>query len=263
MKKLALSILLLLLIQLPLLANNLITKGDDFYNKRATGYDLTTLQVNSSNINESIKLYEQARQSDDPAIKEAATVKLLRSYYFLGEYVLSNPEAKRQLFDKAKQIGENTVEEFPKSAKLNFWTGAMVGMWAQEFGTLAAAMDGAADKMKRYIEASIKTDPQYLKGAAYRSLGRLHFKSPNIMFVLAWPSKEKAIENYQKSLSIDPDNLYSKRFLAESYLEKGKKEEARKLLKEVVESDYESIGTVEDSKVRQECENLLKSAAVN
>jgi cytochrome c-type biogenesis protein CcmH/NrfG len=67
-------------------------------------------------------------------------------------------------------------------------------------------------------------------------LGRLHYKSPNIILILTWPDKNKAKAYIEEVLAARPDNLEAKMFLADIIWDIGDREAAKKLYREVVNS---------------------------
>ncbi len=204
------TILVILLLSTTLFANEFIKKADSLRAHRADNFNPETLIADSTNVNPAIDLLKKAVETTEGKEQEEAVWKLLRTYYFKGYYCTDNSDMKQLIYDQGKELGEKFLEKYPESPGINVWTAILWGVWGEEHGIVAAATSGVAGKMRDYCEKAIEVDPEWSNGAAYRILGRLHFKAPNIPFVLGWPDNDDAIENLEKARKIDPDNLFIK-----------------------------------------------------
>ncbi|MBD3287942.1 tetratricopeptide repeat protein [candidate division KSB1 bacterium] len=258
MRFFAQGFVLIFLIVTCLSGQSLIQQADSLYELRGENFNEETLLADSTNINKAIDLYKQAIENNTGAEKEEAIWKLMRAYYFKGNYTTHDSELKKAIYDKGKNLGEEGLDEFPKSKGINLFSAIVWGVWGEEFGILKAARKGVAGKIKDRCETVIEIDPMFDEAGAYRVLGRVHFKAPKIPFILGWPSKDKAVEYLQKAHEKYPENLTTKQFLAEALYEKDKKEEAISLMKEILAEEETVEGIAEDAVLKAEVRETLK-----
>ncbi len=251
------TILVILLLSTTLFANEFIKKADSLRTHRADNFNPETLIADSTNVNPAIDLLKKAVETTEGKEQEEAVWKLLRTYYFKGYYCTDNSDMKQLIYDQGKELGEKFLEKYPESPGINVWTAILWGVWGEEHGIVAAATSGVAGKMRDYCEKAIEVDPEWSNGAAYRILGRLHFKAPNIPFVLGWPDNDDSIENLEKARKIDPENLFIKQYLAETLYDEGEKEKAFKLMDEVLSAKEVNQGIVEDAWIKHKSKLLL------
>ena len=249
--------MLVLFIVTCLSAQSLIQKADSLYDLRGENFNKETLLADSTNINKAIELYKKAIETNTEAKKEEAIWKLMRAYYYKGKYTTNDSELKKTIYDMGKNLGEKNLEVFPESKGINLFSAIVWGVWGEEYGILKAARKGVAGKIKDRCEKVLEIDPLFDEAGAYRVLGRVHFKAPKIPFILGWPSKDKAVELLQKAHEVAPENLTTKQFLAEALYEKDKKEEAIKLMKEILSDNEVVEGVAEDAVIKKEVKEKL------
>ncbi len=257
-KTIILFVSIVLISFLNLLAQDLMEKADEYWDKRGENFDASKLLADSANINQAISLYKEIIKQSTGAEKEEATWKLIRAYYFKGKYCTSDKDMKKKIYDLGKNLGESALKEFPNSAGINLFTAIVWGVWGEEYGILAAARKGVAGKIKDLCEKAIKIDPNFDEAGAYRVLGRVYFKAPKIWPILRWPSKEKAVEILEKAYKQAPDNLTTKQFLAEALYSQGEKKRAIALMKEILNASGVHEGVAEDAVLKHEVRATLK-----
>lgn len=256
MKKI-INAIILFAIATTLSAQTLLEKAESAYEKRGEMFNAATLLADPANINQAIKLYEQAINQLQGDQKAEATWKLIRAYYFKGRYTTNNTDERKKIYDLGKNIGEKGIVEFPKSPGIFLFTAIVWGVWGEEYGILKAARQGVAGKIKEYCEKVIELDPNFDDAGGYRVLGRVYFKAPKIPLILGWPSTDKAIEILKKGQQIAPKNLITKQFLAEALYKKDKTQEAIKLMEDVLNEKELIDGIVEDAVVKDEVKKTL------
>ncbi len=234
------------------LADNLINVADSLYNHRGNSFNPETQLADSAIIDSVISLYKISIEEPAGKSKEEAIWKLLRAYYYKGNFTTNEKDLKKEIFDKGKNLGVESLNEYPESAEINFWTAVLYGVWAEEYGKLKAAREGAAGKIRDYCEKVIELDSMFADAGGYRILGRVHFKSPKIPLILGWPSKEKAVEYLERAVALAPDNLFGKQYLAEALYERDQKQRAISLMQEIVVSDNTELGVAETAQVKRE-----------
>jgi tetratricopeptide (TPR) repeat protein len=248
---------LLLITSSGLLAQSALEQADALWEKRGENFNAQTLLADPGNIDQAIKLYQEALAPATGDVKAEVTWKLIRAYYFKGNYTTKDSEGKKAIFDQGKVLGEKAIVEFPDSPGINLFTAIVWGVWGEEYGLVKAATEGVAGKIKKYCEKVIELDPNYDNAGGYRVLGRVYFKAPKIPLILGWPSNDKAIEFLEKGLQIAPDNLITQQFLAEALYKDGQKERAIQLLNAVLATTELVGGVAEDADTKNEVKQLL------
>ncbi|NOZ63299.1 MAG: hypothetical protein GXO74_16720 [Calditrichaeota bacterium] len=247
-----------LIFSLNLLAQGLLEKADEFWDKRGDNFNADKLLADSAQINQAISLYQQILAKAVGQEKEEATWKLIRAYYFKGKYCTADKDMKKKIYNLGKDLGEASLKEFPNSAGITLFTAIVWGVWGEEYGILAAARKGVAGKIKDLCEKSIEVDPNFDGAGGYRVLGRVYFKAPKIWPFLRWPSKTKAVEILEKGHKLAADNLTTKQFLAEALYSQGKKKRAVALMNEILNASGVHEGVAEDAVLKDEVRGTLQ-----
>jgi tetratricopeptide (TPR) repeat protein len=168
-----------------------------------------------------------ARLAENARDFEAAW-KLARACYWLGGHVAASE--RRQQYERGVTAGRRAVELDPDRPEGHFWMAADMGALAESSGLLAGLRYRSA--VKRELEVVLKIDAAYQQGSADRALGRWYLRVPGLF----GGSKEKSVEHLQRSLDYDPDSAASHYFLAETYLEMDRPEDARRELQKVLDA---------------------------
>jgi tetratricopeptide (TPR) repeat protein len=241
------------------LAEDSMTKADSLFEQRNAIFNAAELLADSDNVNEAISLYQNEFDTNaDSSKKQEALWKLLRAYYFKGNFTTKDNSDKKQIFSKGIEIGEKYLDEFPKSAEIHCWLGILWGYWGEVHSTLTAARKGVPGRVKYYAEKTIALDDTCLDGGGYRMLGRLYFKVPRIPLLMNWPSKKKSLEYLEKAYEIAPENMLNKLYLAEVLFANNKDERARKLLTEILNTTEIKHGLAVDTWVKRQAEELMQ-----
>ncbi|HUR82015.1 MAG TPA: hypothetical protein VM733_14720 [Thermoanaerobaculia bacterium] len=265
----------LMLFALPLSAQ--LADGDRHYAARAEGAQ--GAHARAGNVDAAIAAYQRAVAADGSDLE--AHWKLLRAYRYKGAYTTSNNEQKKQIYAAAKVAGEKAValaykklgmtakssekqvadaaKKVPGAGEVFLWDAVNWGEWALAYGKLAAARQGAADRIRREATIAHLTDPRMEGGAPARVLGRLHDQTPRIPFVTGWASQKDALRFLNESLRVAPDNKLTMVFLAEAMVsdDSGKKAQAKQILRGVVNNPNDPQYPVEDAAAVDEAKALL------
>ncbi|MBF0430061.1 MAG: tetratricopeptide repeat protein [Fibrobacteria bacterium] len=231
-----------------------IDPGINWFKRRAEGADGRWAKAGP--IDSAIHYFKIAygEHSD----KEGA-VRLMACYYFKGTFVPMSKDERKKVYNNGKMLGASALKKHPTFAPLKYWQAVMFGKWAEVYGKLAAVKQGSAGKMKSMLDDIIKQDSTFRKGAALSLLGRMNHQAPRIPFLLTWPSNKDAIKLLRKAVSIHPENLKSRLFLADVLKDEGKKEEARKILKEIINTLPRADFLIEDRTDISSAEKMLKN----
>ena len=238
-------------------ACDFLKQADKLYQSRARGFDNELLLADSVLADSCITLYLLAVDESEGPVREEASWKLLRAYFFRGFYATPDSDRKKRLYDDAIDVGKRAVEEFPESPGINVWMATMWGLWAESHGSMSAATRGVAGKIRKHCETALLSDSTFCDAGALRVLAGVYFKAPKIPLILGWPSKKKALEFINRSLAIAPDNLFSQRCQAEILYARKKHEQACEIMFRIASGQETVSGLVEDTQIRQRASEIL------
>ena len=213
--------------------------------------------ANNKNIKEAIKYYRLALA--DSKARETAAWKLLRSYYFLGCFTELNFKDMQNIFEKAKNEGKGFFNVYPQNAEIAYWYSVNLALWASVVNPLVVLSTGSIKETRDIANMLIAQESSNMEAAAYgyRILGRAHQKLPHVAFILNWVNKDSSEIYFQKSLELNPKDLGTHLFLAELYVEKGKKQRAEELLRPIIKTKPREEEFLEDERNLIKMRNLL------
>jgi len=197
---------------------------------------------------EAARIWE-ARLAKDPRDFESAW-KLARACYWLGGHVAPNEQRKQ--FERGIDAANKAVALQPNRAEGHFWLAADRGAMAEGFGLRAGIK--YRGPIKKALETVLMIDAGYLQGSADRALGRWYLKVPRLF----GGSKDKSVEHLKRSLGYDANSTATHFFLAETYLEMDKKDDARRELQAVFAAPLNPEWTPEDKEFKEKAAALLK-----
>lgn len=217
----------------------------------------------------------------------AARGRLMRAFYFKGEYVADDVTEKRTIFDEGRKAAEEALQllrrdaskasgrDLTKASPVELapylhgradavdaflWAAADWGKWSLAFGKTAAVKQGAAAKIRDYAQAVILLDSAYDGGGGYRILGRLHHQTPSVPFFTGWASRSQALKNLRLAVAAGPRNFVGRQFLAEAIwdYESDKRAEARALMQALLDEAPAPDALVEGRRAQEEAAVKLR-----
>jgi tetratricopeptide (TPR) repeat protein len=191
----------------------------------------------------------EARLAKDPRDFESAW-KLARACYWLGGHVAQDD--RRKQFERGIDASMKAIELQPKRPEGHFWLAADMGAMAEGFGLRAGIK--YRGPIKKALETVLMIEPGFQQGSADRALGRWYLKVPRLF----GGSKDKSVEHLKRSLGYDANSTATHFFLAETYLEMDKKDEARRELQAVLAAPLHPEWTPEDKEFKDKAAALLK-----
>jgi len=260
-----------------------IAEGDQHWAARAEGHQ--SGHAKPAQVDAAIAAYQKA-VAQNPNDLEARW-KLLRSLRFKGAYVATSADEKKKIYSSAKKAGEETLaiigrqlsakgvrsvtkatekeiagaaKSIPGADEVFLWDAINWGEWALAYGKMAAAREGAADRIRREATIAMLIDPKLDGGAPSRVLGRLHDQTPRIPFITGWASNREAQRFLNESMKIDPTNKITRVFLAEAMVSGNSdtKPQAIQMLKELLTTPNDPNYEVEQSAAVDDARALLK-----
>lgn len=268
----------MLFVAFPLSAQ--VVEGDRHYAARHEGAQ--GARAKSGPIDAAIAAYEKAVVADPNDLE--AHWKLLRALRFRGGFTTASNEEKKRVYGAAKSAGGkalaavsrrlaakgvDTAEAkeadiaaatrgIPGIGEIYLWDAVNWGEWALAYGKIAAARQGAADRIRREATIALLIDPRIEAGAPARVLGRLHDQTPRIPFLTGWASSKEAVRFLEQSLKVDPTNKLTMVFLAEVLAgDSDTKPRAQQLLRTVVSAPNHPEYAVEDAAAVEDARRML------
>lgn len=185
---------------------------------------------------------------DDSQNFEAAR-RLCEFYYFLGKRV--PPPQQLEFFQRGMEAAKKAIELQPHQAAGYFWLATHQGLYGETKGLFSSMR--MRKEIRAHFEKSAQLDPNYYGGGAWRGLGRWDYRVPRLM----GGNKKRSAEELEKSLQIAPGNSLTKLYLAETYLEIGRKPAAQQQLREILTMQPDARWTVEHRENIVEAQRLL------
>jgi tetratricopeptide (TPR) repeat protein len=273
------SVVVAALLTTPLSAQ--LAEGDRHYAARATGAQ--GARAKAAPIEAAIAAYQRAIAQNPNDVE--AHARLLRAYRFKGAYVAASTDEKKKIYAAAKSAGETALgvvgrmlasrgvkadasekkvaeaaRAIPGAADVYLWDAVNWGEWALAYGKMAAARQGAADRIRRGATIAHLIDPALEIGAPSRVLGRLHDQTPRIPFITGWASSKEAVRFLEESLRHDPKNKLTLVFLAEALVSNNAsaKPRAMQLLRTAATAPLHPDYVVEDAAAVDDAKAMLK-----
>ena len=190
-----------------------------------------------------------ARLKKDPKDFESAW-KLARACYWLGGHAA--PDARRAQFERGIEAARQATVLHANRPEGFFWMAANMGAMAESFGLRAGIK--YRGPVKNALETVLMIDRGFQQGSADRALGRWYLKVPRLF----GGSKDKSVEHLKQSLTYDASSTASHYFLAETYLEMDRTQDARQEAQKALELPINPDWAPEDREFKQKAKALLE-----
>ena len=196
----------------------------------------------------------QALQLLELALKDAPNdYKLLwraaRSYYYTGD----GAPAKERLsyYERGIQAGNRAVAQNSQGVEGHFWLAANNGGYCREKGGITAYRN--VKKVRVGMETVLRLNDAYEEGSAYTALGEIDRQLPGLF----GGNIKRSIATLERGLKVAPANAELKYALAESYLEAGRKADARRQVEELLLLPADSPRANETVRAQEKARKLL------
>jgi tetratricopeptide (TPR) repeat protein len=174
--------------------------------------------------------------------------KLARARYWLGGHV---PEKDRKaMLESGIEAGRGAVRIAPEKPDGHFWIAANMGALAESFGLRQGLK--YRGPIKDELENVLRIDPGFLQGSADRALGRWYHEVPRLF----GGSNRESEAHLRKSLTYNPQSTITLYFLAETLLDEGRKDDARKALQQVLDAPLDPDWAPEDREFKEKARKL-------
>ena len=204
---------------------------------------------NPANIDKARDLLEAALAKNP----QPDTMVMLSYVYFLvGDMRAPSADDKLAAYDRGREIGKRAVELAPKNPEAHVWYGINTGRWGQTKGIMRSLF--LLTTVREEVDATLALDPKHLRALALQ--GNVFFEVPRLY---AGRGRE-AVEQFRKTLEIDPHFTNARIDLARVLMASGRYGDARGELQKVLdEKSPQNIAdwTVKDApRARQLLESI-------
>lgn len=180
-----------------------------------------------------------------------AAWKLSRVCYWLGAHV---PQSQRRAaLERGINAGETAVRMASGRSEGHFWTAANMGALAEFFGLVQGLK--YRGKIKSHLEQANAIAPGWQGGSVEAALGQWYFEVPRLF----GGSRAKAEEHLRRALQYNPDSRVALSFLAEVLAADGRLDEARALLRRVIDAPTDCEWIPEDREFTKKAAERLVS----
>jgi tetratricopeptide (TPR) repeat protein len=181
-----------------------------------------------------------------------AAARLAQARYWLGTNGL--PEAERKgALEGGIAAGRTAIALDAKKPEGYFWLAANMGALAESYGLRQGIK--YRGQIRDALEMVLKIDPAFQDGSADRAIGRWYFKVPGLF----GGSNKESEKHLRKSLAYNQQSIISHLFLAETLLDMGRKDDAKKELQAAIDAPLDPYWGPEDKKFKERARALLTS----
>ena len=140
-------------------------------------------------------------------------------------------DKKADLGHKAWEAGDKAIAARPDDVRGHYQAGTGVGLYSEGISIITALAKGMEGEFRQRIQAALKIDKDYLDGAPQVVWGRYFFKLP-------WPKRDvdQSIKVLSEAMESHPNNWRARIYLADSLWDDGKKDEAKRLVQDVLDA---------------------------
>lgn len=157
--------------------------------------------------------------------------RVSRAYFWVA-FTQSNRVVKKAIAAKAMEWADRARTQQPQRVEGHYLYSISVGAYADTIGIMQAIVDGVAGKVETAAERAYEIDRDYYHGAPGTVLGRYYFMLP-------WPKRdlERSRHYLEEVVTRHPESLIARYYLADTYVELGKRDRAREQLAFILAND--------------------------
>jgi tetratricopeptide (TPR) repeat protein len=202
--------------------------------------------LNVKALHEAVKVCEKILELNE--IDFETRVLFPRVCWSLGNHETEVRDQKKW-FARGRDLADVLKKNHPEKPDGYYWYGVNYGEWVDRSSIFSKI--GAKKIIMENMDKVIAIDPQYDSGGAYIVVGRINYISPGGKY-------SKAIECYEKAISIGPRRSTAYVYLGELYLHEHVFDKAEELFKKVLTMETDPRYAIEARDDRKLAETLIK-----
>jgi tetratricopeptide (TPR) repeat protein len=151
--------------------------------------------------------------------------RLARLQFWLADDPALRKKEKSRIGKRGWEYGERAIRANPQRVEGWHYAAAGMGNYALGIGMLRALREGLEGKFKDRLSRAEKIDRSFQGGAIQTAWGRFWYELP-------WPKRDarKSERALESALTLNPDNVRARVYLADTYEKQGRRREAREQL---------------------------------
>ena len=230
-------------------------EGISYYNNRHEGAN--GLIPSADNITKAISIFESLQQPYDTSEQDRqAGEYLIKSYYFMAQYVVQSKDDKKLYFQLAKDLSERYIHKYPDAVEFLYWNLATMSNWAKLIGVRKLTKLGAADNYREKAVDIIVLDPTHEDGGGYFLLGAVYFTAPYIPLLITWPDDNKAVQYFSRAVDTGRATPLQMIYLSKALLKTDQRDAALDVLKRIMNTSPSLTNYIEDSHYIHEAKTI-------
>jgi tetratricopeptide (TPR) repeat protein len=184
--------------------------------------------------------------------RRVETMVMLSYVHFLvGDVRATTTEAKLAAYDRGRELGRRAVELAPRDPEAHVWYGINTGRWGLTKGVMRSLF--LLPTVREQVEATLALDPRNVRALALS--GNVYLEVPGLF----GGDKDKAEQQFRKALEINPRFTVARVDLARVLIARGRHDEARRELQQVIDEQAPSSIADWTVKDRPRARQLLES----
>ncbi len=220
--------------------------------------DLFAAEKDAAKVTAAIDRYATIAASGTNSYE--ANWKLARAYYSLGNRLpwADEPggdearDERRRLSQQGMDYGRRALEENPSGLEGHYYYAICLSQYSIAVGGFKALAQGKVQEYKEHMDKVAALNRYYDSAGPLKGLGRYFYYIP-------WPMKDitKSIAYLEEAVTHAPANMRARVYLAESYLDAGKKDLARACLQNALQAVPDETRECDALRWKKEAEKLL------
>ena len=189
--------------------------------------------------------------TDGPLAGEAYT-SLAETLFWLGDIATDKTE-KEKYHGEGVAHGKKAVAANESDVAAHLWFAANMGSHGLARGIMSSLF--YLGDIEKHGKRAMALDREFFHGAPLRLLGRFYHQCPG------WPigkgDVKKGVKLLEEAVETGPDFILNHLYLAEAYLARRKKQEARSTLEQIVAIESFTVRPVYQENIRRQAQAQL------
>jgi tetratricopeptide (TPR) repeat protein len=212
-------------------------------------------KISAENVDKATRLYKKALALDTDNYE--VCWKIARAYFSLGDRLpdsKENREIRKKVGIAGMKHAKKALELNPQGLEGHYYYALCLSQYSIGIGSVMTVIKGLGSQYEQHMYQAFIRNKYYDQAGPLRALGRYWYYLP-------WPKKdlEKSIQYLQEAIDYTPQNVRGYVYLAESNLEAGEKELAKKQLQKALHISPDFNQEVDAKRWKERAQKLLST----